>query len=252
MVPWLPARRVASIQAAMPSSQGQRSSSVSGCPLCIFSTFDCGWNQSPSSKIQFSRWASIDAIVLFPHPDTPITTTTEVFPSDERALLSDSEPRLWRKRGDRERRRRGTARDVRLLWRLIMSVRPTVDGHCRRQEAAYRARQDMPRQWEEPPLTSARDSISRLKQLLHFGAADRMLQPVDGAAHIQLFADLFDQRHDRQRGAGSDADARDADALELGQRGVRPSHNIDRHTVERPRQPCDSPDIGKAEPIDAI
>src|SRR5262249_7907183 len=101
-------------------------------------------------------------------------------------------------------------------------------------------------------LTSARDSISRLKQLLHFGTADRMLQPVEAATHIQFFADLLDQRHDRQRSAGSDADARDADALELGQRGVRPGHNIDRHTFERPRQPRDSPDIGKAERVDAI
>src|SRR5262249_44651463 len=208
MAPWLPARRVASIQAAMPSSQGQRSSLVSGSPLCIFSTFDRGWNQSPSSKIQFSRWASIDAIVLLPQPDTPITTTTEVFPSDERAFLSDSRPCLWRKRGDGERRRRGTARDVRLLCRLTMRVRPTVDRYCRRQKAAYRGRQDMPRRWEQPPVTSARDSISRLKQLLHFRAADRMLQPVEAAAHIQLFADLLDQRHDRQRSAGSDAHAR--------------------------------------------
>src|SRR5262249_60199675 len=77
MVPWLPTRRVASIQAAMPCSQGQRSSSVSGTPLCIFSTFEGGWNQSPSSKIQFSRWASINAIVLLPLPETPITTRTE-------------------------------------------------------------------------------------------------------------------------------------------------------------------------------
>jgi hypothetical protein len=56
-----------------PSSQGQRSSSVSGSPLCIFSMLDCGWNQSPASKIQFSRCASVDAIVLLPQPDTPIT-----------------------------------------------------------------------------------------------------------------------------------------------------------------------------------
>src|SRR5262249_10368778 len=135
----------------MPSSQGQRSSSVSGCPVCIFSMLDCGWNQSPSSKIQFSRWASIDAIVLLPHPDTPITTTTEVFPGDERAFMSDSRPCLWRKRGDGERRGRGTARDVRFLWRLVMSVRPTVGRYCRRQEAAYCGCQDMPRRWEQPP-----------------------------------------------------------------------------------------------------
>src|SRR5215831_9360790 len=94
----------------MPCSQGQRSSSVSGTRLCIFSTLDGGWNQSPSSKIQFSRWASIDAIVLLPQPDTPITTTTDVFPRGEAILLSESAPRVWRKRRDGERGR--TAADV--------------------------------------------------------------------------------------------------------------------------------------------
>jgi hypothetical protein len=34
---------------AIPWSQGQRSSSVSGSPPCIFSMLDGGWNQSPSS-----------------------------------------------------------------------------------------------------------------------------------------------------------------------------------------------------------
>src|SRR5215471_1182901 len=105
----------------MPCSQGQRSSSVSGTPLCIFSTLDGGWNQSPSSKIQFSRWASIDAIVLLPQPETPITTTTEGLPKGEAGLF-----RVWRERGDGDRRRRGAAADVRLLRRLIMSVRPVV------------------------------------------------------------------------------------------------------------------------------
>src|SRR5215831_13216114 len=104
----------------MPCSQGQRSSSVSGTPLCIFSTLDGGWNQSPSSKIQFSRWASIDAIVLLPQPDTPITTT-EGLPRGEAGLF-----RVWRERGAGNRRRRGAAADVRLLRRLIMSVRPVV------------------------------------------------------------------------------------------------------------------------------
>src|SRR5262249_13983016 len=75
--PCLPARRVASIQAAMPCSHGQRSSSVSGSPLCIFSMFEGGWNQSPSSSIQCMRCASIAAIVLLPEPETPVTTTTE-------------------------------------------------------------------------------------------------------------------------------------------------------------------------------
>src|SRR6516164_3008357 len=97
----------------MPCSQGQRSSSVSGTPLCIFSTLEGGWNQSPSSKIQFSRWASIDAIVLLPQPETPITTTTEGLPRGEAGLCSGCEPRVWRERGDEDRR--GAAADVRLL-----------------------------------------------------------------------------------------------------------------------------------------
>src|SRR5215471_21649221 len=107
----------------MPCSQGQRSSSVSGTPLCIFSMLDCGWNQSPSSKIQFSRCASIDAIVVLPQPETPITTTTEgLF-----AGFSDSELRVRRERRDGDRRRRGAAADLRFLRRLSMSVRLGVD-----------------------------------------------------------------------------------------------------------------------------
>src|SRR5215471_837452 len=42
----------------------------------------------------------------------------------------------------------------------------------------------------------SRVSISRFEQLLHFGAADRMLQHVEAAADEKLFADLLDQRHD--------------------------------------------------------
>src|SRR5262245_52699136 len=111
----------------MPCSQGQRSSSVSGTPRCIFSTLDGGWNQSPSSKVQFSRWASIDAIVLLPQPETPITTTTEGLPTGEAGLFSDCAPRAWReRRGADRRRRRGAAVDVRFLRRLSMSVRPVV------------------------------------------------------------------------------------------------------------------------------
>src|SRR5262249_4275342 len=111
----------------MPCSQGQRSSSVSGTPACIFSTLDGGWNQSPSSKIQFSRWASIAAIVLLSQPETPITTTTEGLPAGEAGLFSDFEPGAWRGRRDADRRRRrGAAADVRFLRRLIMSVRPVV------------------------------------------------------------------------------------------------------------------------------
>src|SRR5262249_16871470 len=111
----------------MPCIQGQRSSSLSGPAACTFSTLDGGWNQSPSSKIQFSRWASIAAIVLLPQPETPITTTTEGLPAGEAGLFSDFEPGAWRGRRDADRRRRrGAAADVRFLRRLIMSVRPVV------------------------------------------------------------------------------------------------------------------------------
>src|SRR5215510_16575203 len=113
----------------MPCSQGQRSSSVSGTALCIFSTLDGGWNQSPSSKIQFSRCASIDAIVLLPQPETPITTTTEGLPMGEAALFSDSEPLVRRERRDGDRRRRGAAADIRFLRRLVMTVRLGVTRH---------------------------------------------------------------------------------------------------------------------------
>src|SRR5262249_55942356 len=80
--------------------------------------------------------------------------------------------------------------------------------------------------------SSSRGSISRFEQLLHFEAADRVLQYVEAAADVELFADLLGQRHDRERGTGSDAHARDTGALELRQRGVRPGHDIDRRTVE--------------------
>src|SRR5271169_5262749 len=73
-MPWPPARRVASIHSAMALSQGQRSASVSGSPRCIFSILARGWNRSPSSLIQCRRWASIEAMVLLPEPETPITT----------------------------------------------------------------------------------------------------------------------------------------------------------------------------------
>src|SRR5262249_22419772 len=122
----------------MPCSQGQRSSSVSGTPACIFSTLDGGWNQSPSSKIQFSRWASIAAIVLLPQPETPITTTTEGLPAGEAGLFSDCGPRVWRERRGAARRRRGAGADVRFLRGLGISVRPVA---CRGREGKVRATQ---------------------------------------------------------------------------------------------------------------
>src|ERR1700683_5432060 len=71
-----PEQRVLSIQAATASSQGQRSSSVSGIPLCILSTLEAGWNQSASSNSQRRCNARSAPTVDFPHPETPMTTTT--------------------------------------------------------------------------------------------------------------------------------------------------------------------------------
>src|ERR1700730_17982145 len=71
-----PEQRVLSIQTATASSQGQRSSSVSGVPLCILSTLEAGWNQSASSNSHRRCKARSAPTVDFPHPETPITTTT--------------------------------------------------------------------------------------------------------------------------------------------------------------------------------
>src|SRR5271170_85419 len=71
-----PEQRVLSIQAATASSQGHRSSSVSGIPLCILSTLAAGWNQSASSNSHRKRRARSAPTVDFPHPETPITITT--------------------------------------------------------------------------------------------------------------------------------------------------------------------------------
>jgi len=148
----------------MPCSQGQRSSSVSGTPLCIFSTLDGGWNQSPSSKIQFSRWASIDAIVLLPQPETPITTTTDGLLSGEAGLCSGCEPRVWRERRDGDLRR-GAAADVRLLRRLIMSVRPVV---ARDRNEKVRSTQQGEHSADAGGVNG---SISRTRASLHMSGA---------------------------------------------------------------------------------
>jgi len=55
-------------------SQGRRSSSVKGVPLCIFLMFDSGWKWSPSRNSRPSLEASSCPTVVFPHPETPITT----------------------------------------------------------------------------------------------------------------------------------------------------------------------------------
>src|SRR5580700_3802482 len=61
---------------AIASSQGQRSSSVSGTPFFIFSTLAAGWNSSPSRKTKPSFFANKVAIVVLPEPETPMTTRT--------------------------------------------------------------------------------------------------------------------------------------------------------------------------------
>ncbi len=64
------------IQAPIASSQGQRSSSVSGVPLRILATLASGWNASPWANSQPSPVDSPFATVDFPLPETPMTTTT--------------------------------------------------------------------------------------------------------------------------------------------------------------------------------
>src|SRR3954447_6311112 len=62
--------------AAIARSQGQRSSSVSGVPLCIFATFAGGCSASPSWYRQPDRSATSRATVVLPAPETPMTTST--------------------------------------------------------------------------------------------------------------------------------------------------------------------------------
>src|SRR5262245_55098195 len=172
----------------MPCSQGQRSSSVSGTPLCIFSTLDGGWNQSPSSKIQFSRWASIGAIVLLPQPETPITTTTEGLSRSEAGLFSDCEPRVWRERGDGDRRRRGAAADVRLLRRLIMSVRPVVARDRNEKVGSTQPGE------HSADASGVNGSISRKR-----GGADLALGAVEEPRDVGAVHDPQQQRQQREQ-----------------------------------------------------
>src|ERR1700693_1337271 len=79
MMPFSPASRRSSTHLATFSSHGARSSSVSGRPASIFSTFDRGCSASPSSNRQTRRPARIAATVVFPQPDTPMKTRTTGF-----------------------------------------------------------------------------------------------------------------------------------------------------------------------------
>jgi hypothetical protein len=64
-----------SITAATASSQGQRSSSVSGTPARILATLAAGCSESPSMKGQSSLLASSWPTVDLPHPETPARST---------------------------------------------------------------------------------------------------------------------------------------------------------------------------------
>src|SRR5579875_3043202 len=55
----------------MARSQGQRSASVSGWPVRIFSMLAAGWKESASAKVQCSRPASKAPTVVLPLPDGP-------------------------------------------------------------------------------------------------------------------------------------------------------------------------------------
>ena len=57
-------------------SHGQRSSSVSGMPACIFALFAGGWKSSASRNAQPRSAASRSPTVVLPDPVTPMTTMT--------------------------------------------------------------------------------------------------------------------------------------------------------------------------------
>ena len=84
----LAAASLAEIQSPIASSQGQRSSSVSGVPLRIFATLASGWNASPSANSHPSTVDSPFATVDLPLPDTPMTITTSGSGPPGRASLS--------------------------------------------------------------------------------------------------------------------------------------------------------------------
>ena len=62
------------MRSPMASSQGQRSSSVSGVPLDIFFTLAMGCRESPSTNGTPRCSARLEATVVLPEPATPITT----------------------------------------------------------------------------------------------------------------------------------------------------------------------------------
>jgi hypothetical protein len=69
-----PARSCSPITSATRRSHGQRSSSSRGVPAAIFATLASGCSSSPSMCSQPSRRASSTATLVFPEPDTPMTT----------------------------------------------------------------------------------------------------------------------------------------------------------------------------------
>jgi hypothetical protein len=60
----------------MASNQGQRSVSSRGIPALILATFAGEWKLSPSANGTPRSVARAAPTVDFPHPETPMTTTT--------------------------------------------------------------------------------------------------------------------------------------------------------------------------------
>src|SRR6476646_7798689 len=76
-----PRASLALIQSPIASSHGQRSSSVSGCPVLILATLASEWKASPSAN---SHPVTVEiplATVDLPDPETPMTTTWSGFPA---------------------------------------------------------------------------------------------------------------------------------------------------------------------------
>src|SRR5690606_17957299 len=76
MIPPVPVCRHSSMRAAIFSSQGRRSASVSGILARILAMFAAGCRSSPSSNGQPSRAATALPMVVLPDPLTPINTRT--------------------------------------------------------------------------------------------------------------------------------------------------------------------------------
>src|SRR6516165_8893106 len=87
-----PSRRPANHSPTL-SSQGWRSSSLSGSPAVILAMLACGCRVSASTKGTRSRCASAAPTVDLPDPETPITTT-----GDDAASTRRGFKHIWYKR----------------------------------------------------------------------------------------------------------------------------------------------------------